>query len=293
MIALLFSLLIKLTSSHVKSIDFEVKAVKLPQDKILLNDSLNTIRLTLKTTGFKFLKFYFNKPYLNINFSKLLKNEKQYLWIANQQKLEISRQFDAKISVEQIEIDTLKIAYSTNQVKKVPVKLDKHFVFIPGYDLVDKLKVTPDSIKIIGPHAMVDTINFVTSKLLTIKNIDSDVNAMIGLKNKKKHIVYSTLDVNVSGRVKKITEGELLVPINVNNVPKNLDIKIYPKYVPVVFNCTLEVFKLVTKEGFLVECDYNDIDLNRNYLKPVIKRKPAVVKSAKLGLDRVEYILIK
>ena len=59
--AFVILLFTKLSKEYTNTISFEVEKLNLPQENVILNDSIN-LNITLKTHGFKWLKYYVSKP---------------------------------------------------------------------------------------------------------------------------------------------------------------------------------------------------------------------------------------
>src|SRR5210317_1294636 len=120
-LALLFSLLTKLSSDYTKTVKFNIKPINVPEDKIIIADTLHQLNLTLETYGFKYISLYFNNPELEIDFSKLDKTGKGFLWLERKHLSQVVSQLDSKIKIKAISPDTLYFEYDINFVKYIPV----------------------------------------------------------------------------------------------------------------------------------------------------------------------------
>ena len=67
LLALIYSMLSKLTSNYTKTIVFAVKPVDVPSDQVVLDQSVDSIRLELKGYGYNLAKYYIDQPIIEIS----------------------------------------------------------------------------------------------------------------------------------------------------------------------------------------------------------------------------------
>ena len=290
-IILIFS---KLSKEYTNTMAFGIEKINLPEENVILNDSV-VLNITLKTHGFKWLKYYIFKPKIRIDFSHDVdKKEGVFLW--NKSKVYLNNtQFDEQVELLNISPDRLTFRYGVNLVKKVPVKLNATINFDPGYDVSDKLVSEPDSIVVIGPNVLVSKINY----LETEETIFNDVRANLEEATKLKlpentaDLKFSANSVIIKAHVEKFTEGTLKIPVTVINVPKGVKIKYFPKEVNVSYYISLNHFNSVTNKDFRVVCDYTKTVSNQPILVPELVKFPKTVKNVKINQQRIEFIITK
>lgn len=288
-----FLMLTKFSKEYTQTIDFTIEKSNIPQEEIVVNDSLsNSIQITLKTYGFKLLAYWLSKPKVNIDFSELPKNKTHYTWLAQKQHSAIVNQFSANVEIKAINPDTLKFLYDRSFSKKVPIVFNDDIQYAIGFDLQNTVKLVPDSVKIIGPKIILDTITQVKTEALKLKNVNTSFTQTVNIAlPKNKQLKFSDYKTQVSATVEKFTEGQVEVPVSVLNVPKNVSISFYPKTVNVFYYTSLKLFKTISASDFKVECDYNDIKEESQYLIPKVVLKPRTVKNVRLNTNKIEYIL--
>src|SRR5690606_36706191 len=128
-----------------------------------------------------------------------------------------NRQFSKNEEIVSITPDTKKFRYDINAVKKVPIKLLANFNFNKGFDLLDSIKIVPDSIKIIGPEILVSEIAFIETDSIQIKDIKTDINNVVNiklLKNENGNLKFSSTKVASHGYMDKFTDSHLRVPVS-------------------------------------------------------------------------------
>lgn len=295
---LLFAFIIliftKLSKTYTNTLGFSVVKQEVPQEFIILNDSAK-LNITLKTHGFKWLKYAFSEPKVTIDFSKdVYKKDGVFVWHKSAAYLN-NTQFDKEVELLNISPDTLTFTYGINQVKKVPVVVKAQVNFSPGYNSPNPVAVEPDSVVVVGPNILVSAINNIETEARAFNEIRSNLNESVKLKLPKNasDLKFSVNTVNLKVEVEKFTEGTLSLPITIINKPKNLELKYFPKTVNVRYNVSLSNYDKIRIKDFKVVCDYNKLDKNQTVLVPELVAKPSLVKNAKINRQRVEFILVK
>ena len=292
-----FLVLTKLSKSYTETISFEIVYKNVPEQHHIDLDSSKKVNVTVYAYGFNLLRYSFYKPKLQIDFKTdvVLKN-KTYIWNAQQNSPKIDSKFRNSVDVISIQPDTLRFPYQSLTVKKVPVKTNMTIEFASGYDMSSKIKVIPDSIKIIGSPKWVSEVDYVTTEKIELKQINSNIQKTLNIEMEEalKHLKLSKKQVTIKGHVEKFTEGTFNVPVTIINLPSGININYFPKTIPVAYNVSLNNYKLVKSSDFKIECNYKDIDNSgKTFLIPKLIKIPEIVKSARLKQKKVEFILMQ
>ena len=288
-------LLTKLTKDYTKTISFEIKPINAVENYVILKDSTHKFDITLRTYGFKFLKYYLSNPRVTVDLSELDNINNQYVWTNSHGIAHLNSQFSESVKILAVNPDSVVFRYDTSDIKKVPVQLNSEITFAPGYDVLNGYKSIPDSIKIIGPKVLLDSIKVIQTELLILNNINSDIDAELKviLPDSSRNVVYSHKKINVRGQIEKFTEGSIEVPVDIVNVPNDVIINYFPKSINVLFYTSLSNFKQVKKNDFVVECDFNTFKEGSTFLDPKLIKYPENVKHLKLGQKHIEFIISK
>lgn len=293
LLSLSFLILTKLSNDYTHKVKFTLDKVNVPEELVVVEDSSHYLEITLRTYGFKLARYLLTNPEVQVDFSNLDKVGAYYLWTDKKQLASVVNQFDANVEIIAINPDTLQFRYDVNFVKKVPVHIKSELEYSMGYDLLDKLTSTPDSIKVIGPKVLIDTITSIHTETLALKGLNGPIAQKVKLELPidNQQIVYSQNTTIINANVVKFTEGALEIPIDVKNIPKNIKISYFPKTVKLLFYTSLKNFKNVSAQDFKVECDFKASGNTAGFLKPIIVRQPETIKNARLSMDTVEYII--
>lgn len=283
----------KLSKQHTNTLVFNIEKINVPQDRVILNDSSTILSLTLKASGFKWLKYYINKPKVIVDFSKdVYEKESVYVWSKSKAFLN-NTQFDKQVELLNMSPDTLVFRYGVSMVKKVPVVLNSKIEFSQGYDVLGDYIFKPDSIQIIGPDLIVSEIENIETDTIVLSNIKTDILERVKLKLPKnnKELKFSNTDIVLEALVEKFTEGTLKIPITVINVPKGVSLNFFPKAVNVSYYVNLSNFNSVKNKDFKVICDYNKIGDNQSFLIPELIKYPKSIKKSKINQQRIEFVI--
>lgn len=286
----------KLSKEYTNTITFNIDKVNVPQENIILNDSNAILNITLKTHGFKWLTYYFNKPKITIDFVKdVNKTNSEFIWSKSKAYLLSSKQFSKQVELLNISPDTLKFKFDINLVKKVPVILNSNIKYVQGFNISEDYKISPDSIEVIGPNILVSQIKNVETELLEMKNIRADIKKEVNLNLPKNNddLKFSNKKVYLTAKVEKFTEGTLKIPITIKNIPKGKKIKYFPKFVNVSYYTSLSNFKAIGAKDFRVECDFSKTTNKRSFLLPELVKFPKTVKNVKINQQHIEFIIIE
>lgn len=295
LLAFLILVLSKLSKSYTEVITVGVNYVNLPDNRVLTMDESPEIHVEVTTFGFNLLGSYFYDKTIAIDLlNDAYISHDTYVWIANRALPNIEKQFGKSFNIESVKPDTLKFPFGTLSVKKVPVKLNSNVTYASGYDTLDGLVVTPDSIKVIGSDTEIQNIKHIETSELNLFNIKENIDATVklNLPEVANTIKLSQNDISVRAEVQKFTEGTLEIPIVINNLPSDTKINYFPKTIKVSYEVSLNDYNSVKPAGFKIECDYLEIEAsNKSYFTPIFKKIPANVKRVKMKQDKIEYVI--
>ncbi|MEC3907688.1 YbbR-like domain-containing protein [Tamlana sp. 2201CG12-4] len=284
----------KLSKQYTNTIAFEIEKQNVPQKYVILNDSTQ-LHITLKTHGFKWLRYYFTTPKIKIDFTKDI-YEEDHVFVYNKSKSYLNNtQFDKEVELLSLSPEKLIFRYGINQVKKLPVKLHTNIDFSHGYNNSTPIITEPDSIVVVGPNILVSELDGLETEELVLNDVRVDLNEKVKLKlpKNKADLKFSVEEVSVKAKVERFTEGTLKIPVTLINAPKKAEIKYFPKQVSVSYYVSLSEFNTITSKDFKVICDYNKTNKNQSFLIPELVKAPVGVKNIKIGQKRIEFIVIK
>ncbi len=293
LLSFLFLILTKLTKDYTKTLVFQIKPINAVENFVILKDTSHKLDITLRTYGFKFLRYYLSNPSVTVDMQELDRKNNHYIWTNIRGMAHVNSQFGESVKLMAVNPDSIIFNFDRNEVKKVPIKFNSDVTFVPGFDLSENYELIPDSIKIMGPKILLDSISVVETKVLKAQNIKTDIEIPLNLvlPDSSENLVYSHKKITVKGKVDKFTEGIIEVPVDMINIPSDININFFPKVISVSYYTSLVNFKEITNKDFIIECDYNNLIEGRTYLEPVLKRYPEKVRNVRLNNKRIEFII--
>jgi len=292
----LFWGLINLSKKYKTVVSFPVTYVNLPQNKLLKEVPVKEISVVVEGTGFQLLGLKIKNKSIFLAINSLPKDNKNLSILSlSEQRIKIQNQLENKVKIDGFLQDKIFLKIGDLASKKVPVILDVDLKFSAGYNLSEKIKITPDSILISGVKSVLDTIKFLKTHTLKLSNINKSIKKEIAIKTPKNlDLKMNVSKVLVQGKVDKFTEGTFLLPYKIINVPKGIVVNTFPKKVKVVFTIGLSHFNEINKNSFSVVCDFKEAQENNlTYLIPKLEHIPILVKSVKLVPNKIEYLIQK
>lgn len=293
LLATFFWFLTKFSKEYTTTIQTNIEYINIPSSYTLLSDAPKTINLDVSGNGFSFLFFKIKKPTININITDYINKNPLTITIPNNKLQQIiSSQLDNNIKILALDIDTLVVHLDTHSVKKVPVKLDVDLSFEKGYFLIDEAKVSPDSVQVSGPSKWIDTLKFVKTKHIKKELLKGNETETV-LLELVKNIQATPNQINLSIEVAEFTQKELQLPVELINIPQDRTISLIPQQVRILFSISIEDFKKVSSNDFILVCDFSKRDEESHTIPIQIKKSPSRILQVKIEPALVEYLVFK
>ncbi len=294
LLALIYSMISKLTSNYTKTIVFVVKPVDVPSDQVVLDQSIDSIGLELEAYGYNLAKYYIDQPIIEISLNDLNKVKSKYQWTKQRNFSDLQSKFNKSVRLISSSVDQIDFIIEQYESKKVPVELKLELDYKSGFDSFNEYKLSKDSIMITGPNSLIDTINMIQTHKLVLNQIDSEINTKIRIKPpENNNITHSDTELDFQLKVEKFTEESIKVPITIVNIDDNMKINYYPKVVSVLYRVSIREYKSINPMDFRVECDLNTINRDNSVLISSITKKPINVRKCRIENNQIQYVIIE
>jgi len=294
LLALIYSMISKLTSNYTKTIVFVVKPVDVPSDQVVLDQSIDSIGLELEAYGYNLAKYYIDQPIIEISLNDLNKVKSKYQWTKQRNFSDLQSKFNKSVRLVSSSVDQIDFIIEQYESKKVPVELKLELDYKSGFDSFNEYKLSKDSIMITGPNSLIDTINMIQTHKLVLNQIDSEINTKIRIKPpENNNITHSDTELDFQLKVEKFTEESIKVPITIVNIDDNMKINYYPKVVSVLYRVSIREYKSINPMDFRVECDLNTINRDNSVLISSITKKPINVRKCRIENNQIQYVIIE
>ena len=273
-IAILVWFFVKSEDKYTYSLDIPLRVSDLEPNYIIENEIPQKIKVIAWGKGRDLVSLIIRKDiFYNLNVSKIHRSAKMML-DRDQVKFMHENEIDV-LSI--VSPESVFITLAELVSKKVPLVPEVNIQTVPGYTVVDEIKLEPDSILVQGLKAEIKDIFAVYTEKKSYKNIKQDIKKTIRLKEpEKKNVTLSAHAVTLTADVQKLMEkpiSEILVAVI--NQPSNLKVSVIPSTLSLVLEGGVDVLLNVTKAQVQAYIDYHKIQSSRqkNHLAYIVTPK--------------------
>jgi hypothetical protein len=276
-------LLRALSDTYIANIEYPVKYINLPPNRILSQPPLEKLTLQVHAFALYSLSPDSTSVYTLTRYAR------------NRLSTELSLA-NKNIQILDIDPDTLIFNFSRVKKKKLPIRVQlasTSEMFAQQYMLNGKPYTDPDSVNVTGPSFLVDTLKYIFTDPVSFRNLSDTAERKVLLK-KINRVTYPLKKVKVIVPVDEFTETDFTVPILKKNVPDTLTLKTFPKSVQVKSIVTYTNYDKVSAELFHAWVDFTAIDpATATRMKVELDSLPWYINNVKLNPRNVEFLIEK
>lgn len=285
-----------LSKDYSTSISYPVKYINPPSNKFLASEPPGQFELKVNAHGFTLLRhklsLTFSPIVLNlVNITRNIEpNPNGYRVSTSALTRNISDQVSNEITVLSILPEEFYVKLDSLTTKTVPVKMAVDYTFQPQFNLKEEINTTPNEVKITGPGAILDTIDFLSTEYRKYENVDANITKSLKILHPLKTTIKPE-KVELKIRVEKFTEKEIKIPIQVKNLPDNKNLKLFPSEIKLTILVGLSEFEVINASKFEVSVDYLSIKDGVENLDIEIGKKPVGVQILRFTPLNVEFLI--
>lgn len=285
-----------MSKEYETTIVIPVVYTNLPENKQLINQPENQIKLEVRSYGFYLLSNnLFKSRSLNIAANTLaekrFKDYSQKQLIVKQNHKRLYKILPSDIKILNVSPDTLFLRFQQKNNKKVPVVFNGDINFSSQYRLKNKIQILPDSISIFGTKEDILKIPFIETDNVVFDNLEKDIKQNINLR-RIDGISFSKEKVEIKFEVEKYTEKIIELSLKAVNVPKGYKIKFYPPKIEIVATVAFDNFDKLNSSLFGADVDASDLEGKKSIVVK-LSSTPSFVDIIRIRPSRVEFLLIK
>jgi YbbR domain-containing protein len=287
-----------LEKHYTDHITVPVRYINLPLNKTLTGKLPAKLDLTVDAYGYTLLRqklsFSFSPVLIDVN--EITNNYLEVKYISNytistySHKEEIAKQISSEIEIISIRPDSISFHVSNVVGKLVKIHPVTDITFAKEYILQKSPVVQPTSILVRGPQDILDTLSYINTKLIVLKNLSNTVERKVDLDiipelQTEQHVV------KVQFAVEQYTEAKFEIPILVINQPDSLLIKTFPAKVKVTCRVGLSQYSKLNNGSFRAVVDYSHRSVVIPKLHVILDKVPEVALTVDHFPKDVEYII--
>ena len=293
LVAGLLWLIIKLSDTYTVTVPFAIHYVDIPASQLIENND-EEVNVTVSTTGFKLLNYYFkNKKNRKIDISLKEAKYKKHdgntysynsrIIIDNVGEMLSSNTTDITLA-EDVQFFSMS-RLASKKVKIIPVT---NFSFEKQYDYYGEPSAMPDSTTIYGSVNDVNNTKELKTKVITKKNVNQNITAKVKI-DLNEGLRADIDEVEVFANVEKFTESEVVIPIG---IPESLNIHLYPSKASVRFIVAMKDYPIINTMSFKAIADTTDMFYN-DFLPVKLVLSPSNTQIIGIDPKEVEYIIVQ
>ena len=264
-----------LSESYTANTYFNLEYINVPDSLFFADNYKEEVQVKLNAGGFQLMRLNDFRKKIQVDLSQLENKREKYFLRQSVFRKQIEGQLPNSLSLTEVGVlDTLFLDLYKLHTKEVPVVANSKVELKQNYVIEDGLKITPDTIKISGPKAEIDSIVKIEAEAYDFENIAANFEAEVALQlpQELSNTKFSANRVVLSG------EG--------------VEIRTFPNKVSILCKAKVDVLREVKPSDFSVIADFKDyVDENLPILKLKLAKKPQGVYGVKLKEDTVEFIL--
>jgi len=287
-----------LEKHYTDHITIPVKYVNLPKNKDLTGKLPEKLDLTVDAFGYTLLQYKLNLAFspLILDVNELTNNYLENLFLSkysistNAFKGQFAKQINSEIEIISIRPDTISFKVSRTIGKMIKVHPVIKATFAREF-ILQKLPVAkPESILVLGPEEILDTLNEIKTRPLELKNLSQTTvsEAHINLPPELKSEVSK---VSVQIAVEQSTEAKFEIPILIINQPDTLLITTFPSKVKVLCKIGISQYNKLNNSSFKAIIDYSRATAILSKLPVILGNPPENILSLDYFPREVDYII--
>lgn len=284
--------LVQFSKTYTQLIEIPVNYINAPLDKSISDERPDHVDLQLQDNGFSIYYFKIFNPKLDIDLSKARETNDKLVYTLQNHLSEIEQQLNVDFENSLIVQEEIVVPFQFKKEKMLKVEPRIEVSYAVGFSAVNPVELRPDSVKVSGPEQIIDSIETVHTESIRLNKVNQDLNGSVKIDTTGLGVLsFYENSVKYFQKVEKFTEGSAEIPVEVINVPEDLNLAYFPKSVIVYYQVNLKQFESVSAADFRVVCNYKDVKKGDDYMIAQIVEKPDFINSVRLNERRIQFVI--
>ncbi len=275
-ISTFFWLLNALGKQYEKEIPITIEFTNIPSGYQIVQNVEEKVLTKVYGSGYSLFRYLSLRQYfpVEVDVSEYYKDSSaRYFKFEIDSKEKIQESIYGDFEIKRLSVTNIKRTISILDTIKVPVKAFVDISVDTDHDFVDGYTIEPDSITLVGPKLILDTVKFVQTEDIINKDVSSTISSSYKLLPLEK-IEFSTEKVHFEAKVDEIEEYDVTIPITLKNFPRSFTKKHESLEVEVEYK-TIESFEDVELDKVITaEANYYNRNKENNTVEIKIYGMP-------------------
>ena len=291
-VSALFWFIMTLNDNAQDYFNVKIKVVNKPDSVTFISNVPTKIHVTVNDKGTRLWRHGFlHEPEIDIDFKEYASDGVlRYSYSDFQSALKEA--FGGSAQISALSLDSLQLIYTTNPGKEVPVLVKCQLYPTSGSIIEGDVAVNPEKVKIFGAKDVVDTIHYVVTDNMTVRDISENTTFKVKIAQPKGLRTIPD-EVVVSVKVEPLVKRSAYITVDAVNVPRGEELLLFPSKVPVEYYVAMSRLSDDEDSNVHLEVNYNEIPYSTNgKLKIQSIRSPERLKNLRLLTDSVEFAVV-
>lgn len=288
-------LLNALSKNYTSVIEYPLVYTDFPEDKVFVGEMPGHLDLQINAHGYALLRYKMFRNPVPISFkvsafnlSRGQDSSSAYI-LTRYLKDQISRQLPAELQLLEISPDTLHFQFSGRVTRMMKIKPDFDFSVEKQFTIKDEIILIPDSVEVIGPELILDTLSYVYTEKYELGQLTRNYSDKVQLQ-KVTDLNYNLFRVDCSIELERFTELQVIVPIEVLNLPDSIALQTFPPTIKLNCKVGLSKYDRIERYPFRAVVDYEMIVERVPTLNVTIENLPDYLLGYEFYPKTVEFL---
>jgi hypothetical protein len=282
--------------------DYEIEIVLpikydyLPPNMEASADSPKEVVAKVRDKGMVLLKYLWTR-----SFSPLEIDVRTLPREANTSELTVTRRILEAGIMKRLNSSTYLLSFEPSSIRMTYNKLDNREIVVEadltleteaGFQLSDRVIITPAKVRVYADRAKLDSIQAVRTAPIRLTGLSRTKTLTVRLA-KINGVRFEPQSVKVTVPVEEFTERRLTLSIHCDSVPAGYALRMFPNTAEAVCNVPLSHFKELSEDRLDILIPFREFEAHREEGKITLRltKKPDWLTDYDLNPDAIEFIL--
>lgn len=245
-----------MSSSRDVNVSFPIIYTDIPSEVVFEQELPNHLNITLRDNGKLLRQVAHTSPVISISLSdRLPDGDGKLVLSADVLRPRIQDILPGSTTIQQIRPEVIESNYHRQAKKCVPVELKASWTMTKQYQLAKAPIITPSEIEIFGKKQLLDNIEKITTDSLYINDLHDTIHTIVSLII-PEGIRSVAKEAKVTFVAEQFTDKTFTLPIQVNNLPAQETIHLFPQEVVVTVRVGISHFAQINEADLQAVCPY-------------------------------------
>ncbi len=272
------------------TVNLPTKVVNIPENLSVSSISAKEVSITLKGQGWQLAQHTLGRnPKFFLPSPESPGEEK----IPTRNVIYINSWLSSTLQLAEIHPEIVTVVVEEKVLKIVEIIPVVSLTFKPGYGLVSKLSVEPDSVKIEGPKSIVAPMTSISTKGVGLTNLEKGETIKLQLEN-IDYVKPEISECKVTFDVQKIVDKTFTnLIVNTDNIPSRYELILSPAEVELTLRGGLNLLSKMKNSDINIFVDFDQaINDTNGFVEPQIY-VPEFTSIVEVKPNHLEYIIKK